>query len=94
MAVIKKLPQPSLNNQRRNGAPQKSEWRFVVYFIAQDCSIAMGLDYMPMPPPPKRTLDLDVLEQVWPIINGVFRNPTHRDRAEDPGLYYRLAANF
>ena len=94
MTVIKKLPQPPLDNKRGKRASQKSQGRLVVYLIPQQSSINVRLDHVPMSPTPKWAFDLDVLKHVWRIINGVFRNPTRGYRAEDPGLDYRLHAHL
>jgi hypothetical protein len=92
--VIEKLLQSLLHENRRQRASEKSERRLVVYFIAQDCSIILRLDYVPMAPASKGSFDLHIFKQARRIINGVLRNPPHGDRPKNLCFDDCLRANF
>ena len=94
MPVVEKPLQSLLDQNRREGAPQKPKWRLVVYFIAQDCSIIVSLDQVAMTPASKRSFDLHIFKHVWWIVNGVLRNPPRGDRPKNSCLDDCLRADF
>ncbi|HEV7473107.1 MAG TPA: hypothetical protein VGN90_03595, partial [Pyrinomonadaceae bacterium] len=60
--VLEKLLQSLLNQTRREGSAQKTQRRFVVYYITQDCAFSMRLDKMPVPPTTKWPFDLHIFK--------------------------------
>jgi len=94
VAIIEKLLQSLLNEAGSDHATQKTEWRYIVYFIAQHCSIWIRLNDVPVAPFSKRSFDLHILKHVRRIINGVLRNPPYGDRTKNSQLDHCLRAEF
>jgi hypothetical protein len=92
--VIEEFLQSPLDQQRSDRASYESKWRFIVYFIPQNCPIDVRLNDVLVTPTAKRAFDLDVLKLTWWIIHGVLRNPTHSYGAKNSCLDYRLRINF
>src|SRR2546430_4090459 len=60
--VVENSLQSSFNNERSEQATQKPKWRFVVYFISEDCSIVGGVDDVAMTPASKGSFDLYIFK--------------------------------
>jgi hypothetical protein len=91
--VIEKLFQSSRDQYRCDGAPEKTEWRLVVYVITQYRSLRVRLDDMPVTPTSKRSLNLHIFKQARRLINGMLRYPLRGDRSQNLCLDYCLTTH-
>src|SRR6266550_2848428 len=86
MAVLEEPFQSSPDQERRCKTAQKSQRRFVVYFIAEDRAIRVRFNVMPVAPVTEGTSNLYVFEHPGRIISCMFGNPSCGKRSQNPGL--------
>jgi len=87
MSIIEKPLQAALDQDWRKRTSEKTQWWFVVYFISQYRTPFVRFNDVRMMPATKGAFDLNVLEPVRWIVNGVLGNPPDTDRPKHSGLY-------
>ena len=89
MSIIEKPLQAALDQDGRKRTSEKTQRWFIVYSISQYRTAFVRFNDVRMMPATKGAFDLNVLEPVRWIVNGVLGNPLESNRSEHSGLYDR-----